>query len=937
MHVSPTRSVRYGRAFLALGVAFATVAPAGAQTPPAPPPPGPPTTAPAPSAPSASATITGLVIDLSNALPIVGARVELRKAGVTVLATTTDGSGRYTFAAVPGIYSIVALNDGYGPTETSDVSVVAGTTIVNASLRTSETRSQGTLTTIGSVSSSARALSAATTISRDVSLSDITSIGDIRIADLLGTLPGVNFSTSSSVGDDTSISLRGFGPDETASLLDGHPVGPLGVGSGGFNFSLGPAFGLSSVDVTYGSGAQGFYGSDTIGGAVNFVTIDPTQKPHFSFQQQIGGFGIRSTGVTATGTYDKLGYALAVGRLGEYGDFYPGSIAQSARPNNVAANSANPNGACSGLNTPYDDVSACNLAVNTYNVSQNTEQTIGLLKLDYAISPVTHFKAAAYGAIQWSDSTGNGDNDFVPYGVRLGQITSAPTNCTVPGGAAGYVVTTDPLTGTNGCYSAAQYAASTYGPDGGGDGRQRSTTMRDYNFTFTTKSGINDVTVEAYDNNYQFWKDSSLAGGTDANGVQLGTPTFAEFYNTEGFLFSDEVTTGRNYAGVGYTVYHQLQDGNEDDVSGVSPKIPTGYFGEGSFFLRDTYQLNDRVSLFANAWVKHSSVTDQTTFDPRATIQFRPTNKDVVQVTYGRSDGAPSPQLKLAGAAEASDPGASLTSVNCNGYNDVTSAGNPALQAEGANDWEFGYGHRFKGDSNVQFNAYVTAVGNQLFGASEPILQYGLANVNFAPGALATYLNRLQTQCPGEGITMANIYQYLSVSTTYNASHALARGIELSGRQRFAKIAYVDYGYFIESSTQSGIVDQILASNPNVINGAQIAAIPLHQANVSLDVAPGPWEFRLNNYYMGPNNTYNRPAFWHSDAFLSRSFNNGNTLITLGGTNIFNQAVQTYGYLGLGNLYAQNAAAVAAGNTNGPTEEFGIAPAQLTLTMQLKI
>jgi outer membrane receptor protein involved in Fe transport len=198
---------------------------------------------------------------------------------------------------------------------------------------------------------------------------------------------------------------------------------------------------------------------------------------------------------------------------------------------------------------------------------------------------------------------------------------------------------------------------------------------------------------------------------------------------------------------------------------------------------------------------------------------------------------------------------------------------------------------------------------------------------------------RLQSQCPGQGITLSNIYHYLAVSTTYNASHALARGIELSGRQRFAHIAYIDYGYFIESSTQSGIAPQILLSNPNVINGAQITGIPMHQASVSLDVAPGPWEFRLDNYYISGNNPLNRPGYWHSNAFVTRYFGHGTTL-TLGGTNIFNNAVQGFGYIGFGTTYATNSVCLSNPTTCGATpatERFGIAPAQLTLTFQQRI
>jgi outer membrane receptor protein involved in Fe transport len=880
---------------------------------------------------SDGATITGLVIDLKSALPVSGADVVVRQGPAQIAQAKTDSGGHYTISGVaPGIYTVTIGENGYASQENGNVVLAStGTTAISAALVRSATSTSGS-TVIGQVTSNANALSAATAISQQISMSALTNTGQIRIANQLGTLPAVNLSTSSSVGDDVSINLRGFGSSETASLLDGHPVGPLGVGSGGFNFSLGPAFGLSQVDVTYGSGAQGLFGSDTIGGAVNFVTINPTSKPQFTFQQQVGGFGILSTGITATGTLGKLGYAFALGRLGSWGDFYPGNIAQSARPDNVSPNSVAPNGACAGSS---NDVSPCNLAVNTYSVSGDTEQSIGLGKLTYAISPATSIRVQAYGAVQWSDSTGNGDNDFLPFSTRLGQIQKGATNCVTPGGAPGYTVVTDDIAGTTACYTAQQFAAATSGPDGGGEGRQRSTTMHDYSAAVTTTAGIHNLTFSGFANNYVYWKYSSQAGGTDANGNLLGTPTFADYYNTLGFLASDEFMLGKHDISYGFTTWHQLQDGIEDDASGINPEIPTGYFGEWSYFARDTYTISKQVSFFLNAWLKHSSVSGRTTFDPRATLQFRPTHNDVIQLTYGRSDGAPSPQLKLAGAAIAADPGASLTTVNCTGFNDVTSAGNPNLQSESANDFEVGLGHRFSGDSNVQLNGYVTTVTNQLFSASQPLLAYGLGNVVFAPGALQTYLTRLQSQCPGQNITMASLPQYLSVSTTYNAAQALARGVELTGRERLNHFMYIDYGYYIESSTKTGISDQILMSNPTVVNGAQLVGIPLHQATVSLDVAPGPWEFRLDNYYTEFNNGLNRPSYWHSNAFISRSLGKG-TQITLGGTNIFNNAVQVYGYIGYGTAAITNS---VAGVDPNPSEEFGLAPATLTLTLQQKL
>ena len=896
------------------------------------------------SAQTSGATITGLVIDQRTALPVGGALVALSQ-GDKLASATTDGSGRYTISNVdPGIYTIVISANGYAPSASYGTVVLSGSNTLNAGL--SLTSNSGGATVIGRVSSNSSSLSAATTISQQINAQSITNVGEIRVADALKSLPATNMSTSSSVGDDTSINLRGFGSTETAALLDGHPVGPQGVGGSAFNFALGPAFGLSSVDVTYGSGAQGLYGNDTIGGAVNFITISPTAKPQFTFQQQAGGFGLLSTGITATGTIGKLGYAFAAGKLGEYGDFFPFQNPQTARPDNVSGDSANPNGICSG-NADFSaafpggqppDVSACNRQANTYAFSQNTYQAMGLGKLTYALSDATKIFGTAYTGVQWSDSTGNGDNDNIPYQTRLATVQSGSTDCTTPGGTAGYTVITNPTTPVpaTSCLTAQQFAAQTSGPDGGGAGRQRATNLRDYSFGGTTTAGIHNITLSGFIDSYQYWKDSSLSLGLDANGQRLGG-AYADYNNTLGFLASDEFALGRHDLGFGFSTWHQLQTGTRVDYSlGASPDVPTDYFGEWSYFARDTYTISKMATFFLNAWMKHSSVSNKTTFDPRATLQLRPTKNDVVQFTYGRSDGAPSPTLKQSGPVIAEAPGPSLTSVNCGGFNDVASAGNPNLQPESANDFEVGYGHRFNGDSNIQVNAYVTKVSNQLFGASQPLLAYGINNVTFQPNALQQYLTRLQAQCPSENITMASLPQYLSIGTTFNASQALARGLEFTGRQRFAKIAYIDYGYYIESSTQVGIDDNILSNNPTVVNGAQLPGIPLHTANIALDVAPGPWELRIEDHYIGNNNPINRPAYWYTNAFLSHSFGK-NTKLTLGGTNLFNNAVSYYGYIGLGTAPIVNPIAAAGGTTPSPSEEFGIAPAQLTLTFQEKI
>ena len=901
------------------------------------------------SAQTASA-ISGLVVDQHSALPVSGATVSVSQAGTVVSTATTDSAGRYSVSLAPGLFTVSIRANGFIGSDTADVTVSSGvTSTVNASLAASTTSQAASVSTIGRTQSTRNPLQSATTITQSVTPEELTQTGQLRVGQQLGTLPGVNFATSSAVGDDSSINLRGFGSTETSTLLDGHPVGPLGVfvGNAGFqynanfNYALWPSYGFSSIDVTYGSGAQGLFGSDTIGGAVNFVTIGPTRKPQFQVQQQVGGFGQLATTFTATGTSGKIGYVVGAGVLGSYGDFFPGTlIAQSARPNNVAPfpgppYSVNPNGLCDQYS---NDVSACNLALNTYAVSQNNKLTTLLGKLAFQFSPVTSLNMSFFDAVHWADSTGNGDNDNLPYSTRLNQIGNKTSNCTTSGGVAGYTVYTDPIAGATTCYTAQQYAQATFGPDGGGAGRQRSTRMLDYNFRFNTAIGNNNIAANYFYNFYTYWKDSSIAGGLDANGNPLGTPVYANFFNTQGLLVSDEIVSGSNDLTFGYTLYHQLVTGTQlTSITTGFQTIPTQYPGEWSYFLRDSYQFTNQLALFANLWEKHSSVTGLSTFDPRLTFQVRPTNHDVFQLTYGRSDGAPSPILKQTGVPTVVDPGSSLTSLTCpqNGVivpNSVVGSGNPTLRSESANDFEAGYGHRFYADTNVQINAYVTSVKNQLLSATVPLSTFGANNVIFPAPALATYIGKLDSQC-GLALSptdLAGATPYLGVSTTFNIASALARGLEFSARARLTPWAYIDGKYSIESSTQT-VPDSILINNPTLINGGQIAGIPLQQATLSFDAAPGPWEVRVDNYYIGYNNTYNRPHFWYTNAFLSRSFNHGNSLLSVGGTNIFNQAAQDYGYIGYGTAYPTNA---LSGVSPTASEEYGLSPAQLTLTFQ---
>ena len=79
------------------------------------------------------------------------------------------------------------------------------------------------------------------------------------------------FSTSSGQQGLSSFALRGLGVSRTLTLLDGQRVVPSNIGTGVPDVSLFPQLLVNRVDVVNG-GASASWGSDAVGGVVNFVT-----------------------------------------------------------------------------------------------------------------------------------------------------------------------------------------------------------------------------------------------------------------------------------------------------------------------------------------------------------------------------------------------------------------------------------------------------------------------------------------------------------------------------------------------------------------------------------------------------------------------------------------------------------------------------------------
>ncbi|HMF27704.1 MAG TPA: TonB-dependent receptor, partial [Candidatus Cybelea sp.] len=289
---------------------------------------------PAVAAPDPSAsgtTVSGRILDTQGGLSVPDATIDLMRGGTVVATGHTDAAGRFRISNVPaGAYVVLVRANGYETTRLSpDLLVTSEAPEVSFQMAVSRQR-QG-LKQIGYVIAGGRtALQTTATISTHIDANILQSQGFQRLGDVLTTTPGVTTQTSSSVGDDMSLSIRGFDPTETATLLDGHPVGPVGAFGNGYNYNVSPFWGLSAADVIYGSGATGLFGTTTIAGAVNFQTINPTPQNHISITQGVGNNNKLLTGLLGTGTFGKLSYALAWGSQGTTGNFPGGFIQQTA-------------------------------------------------------------------------------------------------------------------------------------------------------------------------------------------------------------------------------------------------------------------------------------------------------------------------------------------------------------------------------------------------------------------------------------------------------------------------------------------------------------------------------------------------------------------------------------------------------------------------------
>ena len=99
------------------------------------------------------------------------------------------------------------------------------------------------------------------------------------------------------------VSLRGPDPSEALVTLDGQTLNDGNTGD--LDISQFPVAAFNSINVTEGLGPTDSLGSNTFGGAVNFVSLQPTQAEHFTLAGAMGSYGTSQLFLNATGSIGK--------------------------------------------------------------------------------------------------------------------------------------------------------------------------------------------------------------------------------------------------------------------------------------------------------------------------------------------------------------------------------------------------------------------------------------------------------------------------------------------------------------------------------------------------------------------------------------------------------------------------------------------------------
>ena len=269
-----------------------------------------------------------------------------------------------------------------------------------------------------------------------VKMADLKKEGITTVEQVLANLSVSQSSsgTSQVVGAGTGgasfADLRGIGANKTLILLNGRRLANNALDSSAPDLNMIPFAALERVEVLR-DGASSLYGSDAVGGVINFITKKDYQGGTVTVgadsPQHDGGFSKNANIGYGFGDLDKDGFNIfamvdhqSQRRIGgterDFNTRYPGGLSGSTDPANyyqeVSANPAGP-GCTTGSKLVSAGDGSCLMTTSSFvDYIPKSERTTGLIKGTFKLSE-NHELGVEYLSTQSTISSGIAP---VPYG-----------------------------------------------------------------------------------------------------------------------------------------------------------------------------------------------------------------------------------------------------------------------------------------------------------------------------------------------------------------------------------------------------------------------------------------------------------------------------------------------------------------------------------------
>ena len=255
-------------------------------------------------------TVSGLV--MVNDVPLSNVTVTLKSKKNEIRATTSDDKGKYSFDGVAaGEYEITAQSN---VSTTRIVNLEHNQSItVDLDLRLDQRRISTPIIK-EFVTISADANQTPEEVSKTVNVIDgqeMRDRADFSLAESLRTIPGFRVQQFGGFGRLATIKSRGLRNQDTALLLDGIRFRDASAITGDASAFLSDITltSVSRIEVLRGSGSS-LYGTNAVGGTIDFQTPTPRGGWHGQVSANAGGLGLsRFRGNVSNGTDNgKFGF-----------------------------------------------------------------------------------------------------------------------------------------------------------------------------------------------------------------------------------------------------------------------------------------------------------------------------------------------------------------------------------------------------------------------------------------------------------------------------------------------------------------------------------------------------------------------------------------------------------------------------------------------------